>query len=152
MQSSRGCNQGGVAGAALAAVGFAIVLTLPTFTTAFICFALIGLGLSNIVPITFGIASRVARSEAVGISRAASAGYAGFVVGPALIGGLAGVVTLPTALTVLILTTALIAMTGVFAYRSRHCSEAVAMRSLVQHCFCNLVWAGKVTGQTLSSR
>ncbi|WP_037341608.1 MFS transporter [Salinisphaera hydrothermalis] len=122
----------GVAGATLAAVGFAIVLTLPTFTTAFICFALIGLGLSNIVPITFGIASRVARSEAVGISRAASAGYAGFVVGPALIGGLAGVVTLPTALTVLILTTALIAMTGVPAYRSRQDSEAGEARSPVR--------------------
>lgn len=107
----------GVAGAILAAVAFATVLAIPSFASALICFALIGIGMSSIAPITFGIASRVARSDAVGISRAASSGYAGFVIGPPLIGGLATVVTLFAALTILILATALIGTLGALAYR-----------------------------------
>lgn len=119
----------GVAGATLAAIAFAIVLAVPTYTTAFICFALIGIGMSNVVPVTFGIVGRVARSEAAGISRAASSGYAGFVVGPPLIGGLASVMTLPIALTIMILATALIAILGLYAYRPEPHSEASLERA-----------------------
>ncbi|MGN8159861.1 MFS transporter [Salinisphaera sp. SWV1] len=106
----------GVAGATLAAIGLAVVLARPGLASALICFTLVGIGMSNVVPITFGSAGRVARSEAAGISRAASAGYAGFVIGPPLIGGLAGLVTLPVALTTLVAATALIATFGTFAY------------------------------------
>lgn len=107
----------GALGALIAAAAFAAVLVYPTYLSACVGFALIGVGLSNIVPITFSIAGRAARSEASGIARTASAGYTGFVVGPPLIGGVAHLSTLPVALNLLIASTASIALLGAWVFR-----------------------------------
>jgi MFS family permease len=70
-------------GAALAAFGLGLV---PVTSIAVVGFALVGFGLANIVPLVFSIAGRVGPSAASGIAIAATAGYAGFVAGPAVIG------------------------------------------------------------------
>jgi hypothetical protein len=128
----------GISGALIAALAFAIVLWHPTFVLACICFALIGLGLSNVVPITFSTAGRIARSESLGISRAASSGYAGFVVGPVVIGGLASLATLPEALTILIATMLLISTFGLFAFerkiRAQVGAENTKFQQTARHC------------------
>lgn len=75
-------------GAALAAVGLGLAALVPVTSVVVIGFALAGLGLANIVPILFSIAGRVGPIAASGIAVVATAGYAGFVAGPALIGAL----------------------------------------------------------------
>ena len=52
-------------------------------------FELVGAGLSNVVPVLFSVAGRVGSSPAVGVASAATAGYAGLLVGPVIIGGVA---------------------------------------------------------------
>jgi len=74
-------------GAALAACGLALALAVPDPVVVNVALVLIGLGLSNIVPIAFSAAGRL--QGAVGIAMCATMGYAGFMVGPPVIGGLA---------------------------------------------------------------
>lgn len=73
-------------GAALAAFGLGLAALVPVTSIAVVGFALVGFGLANIVPLVFSIAGRVGPSPASGIAIAATAGYAGFVAGPAVIG------------------------------------------------------------------
>lgn len=99
----------GLVGAMVSAAALAYVLWWPTLLSAGFCFVIIGLGMSNIVPITFSTAGRTARSASRGIATAASAGYTGLLVGPALIGMLADLFTLPQALIALVISMAIIA-------------------------------------------
>lgn len=100
----------GLIGAVVSAMAFAYVLWWPTLISAGLCFVIIGLGMSNVVPITFSTAGRTARSASRGIATAASAGYTGLLVGPALIGMLADLFTLPQALIALVVSMAIIAV------------------------------------------
>jgi len=79
-----------VLGGILAISGFAILLeaTLPSVAlSGFIC---IGLGLANIVPIVFRHAGRQQQMPvALAVAAVTGAGYAGMLVGPALMGFLA---------------------------------------------------------------
>lgn len=109
----------GIGGAAVSALAFAVVLGWPSLVSAGICFVIIGLGMSNVVPITFSTAGRTARSASRGIALAASAGYTGLLVGPALVGGLADLFTLPLALIALVASMAAIAVLAAFALDSR---------------------------------
>ena len=53
-------------------------------------FGLVGLGLSNVVPIVFSLAGNYPGVQpGVGIAAATTIGYSGFVVGPPLIGFIA---------------------------------------------------------------
>ena len=62
-------------------------------------FALVGLGISNIVPVLFSCASRIPGiTPAHGIAGVASLGYLGFLSGPPVIGAVAQLTTLPVAL------------------------------------------------------
>ncbi|MGB7755146.1 MAG: MFS transporter [Salinisphaera sp.] len=105
----------GWSGAAVSALAFAVVLWWPSLIAAVVCFVIIGLGMSNVVPITFSTAGRTARSASRGIALAASAGYSGLLVGPALVGGLADLFTLPQALVALVASMAAIAVLATFA-------------------------------------
>jgi fucose permease len=72
---------------ALTALGMALTLATANPTVALAGFALIGLGLANVVPVLFSAAARVPGvSPADGIAAVAALGYLGMMVGPPLIG------------------------------------------------------------------
>lgn len=79
---------GGLAG--FGAVGMAVALVVGEFWVALVGFGAFGLGLACIVPVAFSVAA--ARSDAhaaQAIAGVATAGWAGFLLGPPLIGLLA---------------------------------------------------------------
>ncbi len=90
-------------GALLATLGLALAVILPAPWTAILGFALVGLGLSNVVPAAFSAAGQVAETPAAGIAMTATAGYLGFLLGPPLIGAVAGQVGLRGSLLLLTL-------------------------------------------------
>lgn len=100
------------AGGLFAAIGFSLVLGLPSVATACLGFGLVGVGLANIVPVIFSAAGRSTPVPAVGVAMAATAGYAGFLVGPPLIGLSADRVGLRCALGALVLASLAVALFG----------------------------------------
>ncbi|WP_345816106.1 MFS transporter [Paraburkholderia sp. PREW-6R] len=107
-----------VLGGVIAAAGLALVLGWPTVSTACVGFAMVGVGLANIVPVIFSAAGRTTGTPAVGVSMAATAGYAGFLIGPPLIGFGAGLFGLRIALYVLVTATLVVCVVGGRAVRS----------------------------------
>ncbi|MGF6757108.1 MFS transporter [Paraburkholderia sp. GAS42] len=105
-------------GGLVAATGLALVLGLPNVLTACVGFALVGVGLANIVPVIFSAAGRSTLTPAIGVSMAATAGYAGFLVGPPLIGFGAGFLGLRMALCVLVVAALIVCLVGGRAVRS----------------------------------
>jgi MFS family permease len=77
------------AGCAMAATGLIVATAIPSFITVVAGFALVGAGLSNVVPCVFSTAALRASSPAAGISEVATAGYGGLLGGPPLIGMIA---------------------------------------------------------------
>ncbi|MEO0787557.1 MAG: MFS transporter [Bacteroidota bacterium] len=74
-------------GSFLAFAGLFFALFSPGVWVSTIGFLLVGLGLSNIVPIAYSIAGKYPGVPAgVGISTVTSIGYAGFLIGPVAIG------------------------------------------------------------------
>jgi len=74
-------------GAALGAVGLGITLLLPKVEVAMVGYALAGIGIANIIPVTFSAGGRAVRGHpAVGVAMAATCGYAGFLLSPPIIG------------------------------------------------------------------
>jgi hypothetical protein len=76
-------------GALLAGAGLAISAAWPGLAGGVIGFGLVGAGLANVVPVLFSVAGRVGSSPAVGVASAATAGYAGLLIGPVVIGAVA---------------------------------------------------------------
>ncbi|PQV54593.1 MFS transporter [Paraburkholderia sp. BL21I4N1] len=105
-------------GGLIAVAGLALVLSWPTVLTACVGFAMVGIGLANIVPVIFSAAGRSTVTPAIGVSMAATAGYAGFLVGPPLIGLGAGLLGLRVALCVLVMATLTVCLLGGKAVRS----------------------------------
>jgi fucose permease len=102
------------ASAVLGTIGLGAALLLGQPLAAIAGFACLGLGLSNIIPVLFSAASRTPGvSPGAGIAAVATTGYLGFLAGPPLIGFAAEATTLPVALGIVVLFTALVA---VFAY------------------------------------
>ncbi|MBN8893075.1 MAG: MFS transporter [Rhodospirillales bacterium] len=86
-------------GGGLAAFGFLALAALPWTAAGLAGCALIGLGAANIVPVLFGAAGRMpGMAPGPAISAAATPGYLGLLLGPALIGLAAQASTLPLAL------------------------------------------------------
>lgn len=97
-------------GAGLAASALAIPLVVHTLWATFAGFALVGLGLANVIPVTFSIAGRMRGLGAgVGIAGVSTLGYAGFLVGPPLIGFVSDALGLRVALGLVVLGIAAIA-------------------------------------------
>lgn len=71
---------------------------------------LIGLGLSNIAPMLFTVSGKqTIMPEALAVAAVSTLGYSGILLGPALIGGIAHMFTLPAAfICVTLMSTALI--------------------------------------------
>lgn len=71
----------------LAALGMAMALLVPAAQAGLLGFALVGLGLSNVVPVLFSAASRIPGiAPAHGIAAVSAVGYLGMMAGPPLIG------------------------------------------------------------------
>lgn len=99
------------ASAALAAVAMAVVLLSGHPGVAIAGYALIGAGLAPVVPILYNAATRVPGcSRAAAIAAVSSIGYAGFMIGPPLIGGIAHALSLTAAMGVVVVMAGLLAI------------------------------------------
>jgi len=98
-------------GGAIAGVGFGAALAAGAPAAALVGFACLGAGMSSVIPIVFRAAGHVPGiASSVSLSAVSSIGYLGFVAGPPAIGGIAELVGLPTALAVLVVLAALVAL------------------------------------------
>jgi fucose permease len=97
--------------AVVALCGLLIALLLRSPFPAVAGFALVGIGMANLIPILFGTAARSRPADpGAGIAAVATTGYLGFLAGPPAIGWLADYVGLTWALGVLALLCAGIAL------------------------------------------
>lgn len=87
--------------AAMAAIGLAAALIVGQVVAAMAGFILLGLGMSFVVPLVFTASSQLERPGA-SLATVNSFGYLGLLVGPALIGGIADAIGLPSALGVIV--------------------------------------------------
>jgi MFS family permease len=78
-----------VAGTLIAAGGLTLAAALPHVAAITAGFALVGLGLSNVVPALFSASAQRGSSPAAGIAATATAGYTGMLAGPPVIGAIA---------------------------------------------------------------
>lgn len=84
----------------IAVAGFALVFAATVPLVAVLGFAVVGFGVAGIVPVAWSVASRKQpESPGRAVAAVAACGYAGFLVEPALVGGLAGAIGLHWALT-----------------------------------------------------
>jgi MFS family permease len=96
-------------GAAVLFVGVGLATGPVSEPTALIGFALVGLGVANMVPAAFSASAAAASSPSLGIATAATMAYASLLVGPPLFGAIATVSSLRLAFAVLLLAAAGIA-------------------------------------------
>lgn len=88
-------------GALLASLGLLMSALMPWHVLTLPGFVLIGLGAANVVPVMFSAAGRLPNvAPAVSIAAVTTIGYAGLLLGPALIGFIAHGSSLPTALAI----------------------------------------------------
>jgi predicted MFS family arabinose efflux permease len=81
-----------------AAAGFGLATALPEWQAALVGFALIGAGCANIVPVMYSMVGRQqVMPERLAVPAITTVGYAGILLGPALIGGVARASSLPVA-------------------------------------------------------
>ncbi|HZC71006.1 MAG TPA: MFS transporter [Jatrophihabitans sp.] len=92
-------------------VGFAVALLIDAVPAGIAAFFLLGLGVGSVVPTAFSAAGRLpGLHPGVGVAAVSGLGWAGFVLGPPLIGQLAEAMSLPAALAVVPVLTAVIAV------------------------------------------
>jgi MFS family permease len=96
-------------GAAVLFVGVGLATGPVSEPAALIGFALVGLGVANMVPAAFSASAAAASSPSLGIATAATMAYASLLVGPPLFGAIATVSSLRLAFAVLLLAAAGIA-------------------------------------------
>jgi hypothetical protein len=97
--------------ACLAAAGIVVALLASWPVLAILGFAAVGLGLANLVPVLFGAAGRIpGQTPGAAIASLATIGYAGFLVGPPVIGFVADATSLALALGLIFLACAAIAI------------------------------------------
>ncbi len=91
-------------GAVLAASGLLLSLLTTHWGFSLLGYALLGLGCANIVPVMFSAIGRQhSMPEAVAVPVVATLGYIGVLAGPALIGAVAALSSLPLALGLIVL-------------------------------------------------
>jgi MFS family permease len=90
-------------GAAVLFVGIALATGPVSEPTAVVGFALVGLGVANMVPAAFSASAAAASSPSLGIATAATMAYASLLVGPPLFGAIATVSSLRLAFAILLL-------------------------------------------------
>ncbi|MFF4651597.1 MFS transporter [Streptomyces sp. NPDC001380] len=102
-------------GGLLASAGMLTAALAPSVPAAVGGFVLVGLGLANLFPLAIARAGALAGPQ--GVATASSLGYAGMLVGPPVIGFLAGAFGLPAALTTVAAAAAVAALLAVGAGR-----------------------------------
>ncbi|MEV5203121.1 MFS transporter [Streptomyces sp. NPDC053720] len=107
-----------VVGGATAAVGMLLGSLAPTTWPALLGFAVTGLGLANIFPVTVGRAGELAGPG--GVAAASTLGYGGMLLGPPAIGFLTDWFSLPVALTTVALLATAAAALGYGARNATH--------------------------------
>ena len=74
-------------GGLMVAIGLGLAIPAPAAWLAIAGFALVGIGVANIVPVVFGMSARVPGVPAgVGVASVATFGYAGFLLFPPILG------------------------------------------------------------------
>src|SRR6202000_812344 len=113
-------------GSLLAAAGLACVLVFGNAGWALVGFTCAGAGLATIIPNTFAAAGNI-EGSAPGPSLAVvtTAGYVGFLAGPPLIGFVAQLSTIRSALWILVV------LTGLCAAASLSCKGASPLREML---------------------
>jgi hypothetical protein len=97
--------------AAVASVGMAAALLVGHPVAALVGYACLGAGVALIVPSAFSAAGRLPGVRpGTGVAAVSAIGWFGFVGGPPLIGRLASLITLPAALALLPVLSAVIAV------------------------------------------
>src|SRR5688572_9820174 len=95
-------------GGMLAAIGLSFALLVPGTAATLLGLACVGLGFSGIVPLVFSAAGRTAGIEpGVALATVTTMGYAGFLIGPPLIGFASEWIGLPGALGLIVATSLL---------------------------------------------
>ncbi len=90
---------------------FAIALAVSTVPLALVGFFVLGAGVGAVVPTAFSAAGRLPDLHpGIGVAAVSGMGWAGFVCGPPVIGQLAALTSLPAALVIVPVLTALIAV------------------------------------------
>ncbi len=72
-----------------AALGLYLAVAFPRVPVAILGFALVGIGLANVVPVAFSTSVKLGRTAASSIATVATAGYTSMLAGPPLIGAIA---------------------------------------------------------------
>lgn len=107
-----------VVGGALMVVGIAVLLAAQWRIAAFTGFVLIGLGAANLVPVLFSLAGRqTVMPVGLAIAAVTTTGYAGILLGPAAIGLVSHLTSLPTAFWLLAVFGALVPLSAISATR-----------------------------------
>ncbi|HLI66904.1 MAG TPA: MFS transporter [Caulobacteraceae bacterium] len=102
-----------VLGGLCAAAGFALATFVGGWPAGLVGYALVGAGCSNAVPVLYSAVGRQTdMPESLAVPALSSMGYAGILVGPALIGGIAHVASLPAAFALLALLLVGVAASG----------------------------------------
>jgi len=79
----------------LTVTGLLIAITFPYFYTSIAGFLLVGAGVSSVVPMVYSVAGRSKTlSPGVALAAVSTIGFVGFLVGPPIIGFIAGIATL----------------------------------------------------------
>lgn len=108
-----------LAGGMVAILGLAVVLVSAWPPLAMSGFVLVGLGAANIVPVVFSLAGRQRRMPAgMAIAAVTTTGYAGILLGPALVGFAAQATSLATAFWLLAVLLAVVPLTARSAARA----------------------------------
>lgn len=102
--------------ALVATVGFTTALLIGHPVAAILGFACLGLGLASVIPAVFSAAGRLpGMHPGTAVAAVSAVGWAGFVIGPPIIGHVAALTSLPTALALLPVLTGLVAAGSWFA-------------------------------------
>ena len=89
-------------GGLCAALGFVVTVAVPFWEATLLGYALVGVGCANIVPVLFSAVGRQSvMPENVAVPAITTLGYAGILAGPAGIGFVAHLTSLPTAFLIL---------------------------------------------------
>ena len=97
-----GQNRVVLIGGLCAAFGFVVATAVPSWEAALLGYALVGIGCANIVPVLFSAVGRQdVMPENVAVPAITTLGYAGILAGPAGIGLVAHLTSLPTAFLIL---------------------------------------------------
>lgn len=102
-------------GGLTAAFGLAVATLVPSVTAAVVGFALIGAGCSNIVPVLYSAIGRQKQMpESIAVPAVTTLGYAGMLAGPAAIGFVAQMSSLPVAFMIIAMLLVVVAVSSCF--------------------------------------